>query len=57
MAKLADHPEQLDQLCRFIIALHEGELTQLGLDPALTAQTSLLARFVPLVMSGMVEAL
>jgi len=56
-ANLADHPEQLDQLCRFIIALHEGELTQLGLDPALTVQTSLLARFVPLVMSGMVEAL
>lgn len=44
---LADTPEKLDRLCRFIIALHEGELTQLGLEPALTHEPSLLAEFVP----------
>ena len=40
---LAETPETLDRFCRIIIALHEGELTQLGVDPSLKGQNSLLA--------------
>lgn len=49
---LAEHPQALGRFCRVIIALHEGELTQLGLDPVLQQDGSLLAEFVPLILAA-----
>ncbi|MEQ9695605.1 TetR/AcrR family transcriptional regulator [Shimia sp. SDUM112013] len=48
----ASDKAQLDRLCRMIIALHEGELTQLGLDPGQGNAPSLLSEFLPLVLAG-----
>lgn len=48
--ELSDHPAQLDRMARLVIALHEGELTQLGLDPSLCADKSLLAEVVPKIL-------
>lgn len=47
---LASRPRDLGRICRFIIALHEGQLTQLGLEPELMGETSLLAEFVPMAI-------
>lgn len=52
---LSQHPEVLERLCRFIIALHEGELTQIGLDGALAEQPSLLSEFVPLTLGALFQ--
>lgn len=51
--EISEHPKKLDRLCRVIIALHEGELTQLGLDPSLQDETSLLAEFVPQILAAL----
>jgi AcrR family transcriptional regulator len=48
---LSQAPEKLDRLSRIVIALHEGELTQLGLDPALKQQSSLLADVAVWIMA------
>ncbi|MCV6596755.1 MAG: hypothetical protein OIF40_06705 [Mangrovicoccus sp.] len=50
---LAKRPEQLTTLCRFIIALHEGGLTQLGLEPELQSGPSLLSQFVPMAIGAL----
>ncbi len=49
---LIDDPAKLDRLCRFIIALHEGELTQIGLDSSLADTPSLLSEFIPVVLAA-----
>lgn len=48
---LAERPDLLDRLCRMVIAIHEGELTQLGLDPDLAKQESLLTDMARWIMS------
>jgi len=52
---LARRPDALATLCRLIIALHEGELTQLGLEPALQSGPSLLSHFVPMAIGALRE--
>lgn len=49
--EFAQRPETLDRFCRIIVALHEGELTQLGIDPSLKKQTSLLVDVVDWILS------
>ena len=49
---LAAQPEVLQRLCRCIVAIHEGEMTQLGLEPDLAGQPTLLAEFVPALLAA-----
>ncbi len=49
--ELAKSPETLDRFCRIFVAVHEGELTQLGVDPSLKEQNSLLVDVVEWIFS------
>lgn len=55
LPELRDEAEKLERLCRFIIALHEGELTQLGLEPDLLGQPSLMSEFLPIVLASVMD--
>lgn len=44
---------RLETLARFVVALHEGELTQLGIEPELAAGDTLESRFIPLVIDAL----
>lgn len=45
--------EEADEIARFVIALHEGDLTQRGLEPEARAVPTLEARFVPLIVEAL----
>jgi AcrR family transcriptional regulator len=47
------HEVEVDEIARLIIALHEGDLTQRGLEPEERAGHSLEARFIPLVLTAL----